>query len=44
MKMDNITKALKDLAKAVENNNTVDNVVIKIKLKKPKSDKATPKE
>ena len=33
--MENITKALQDLAKAVESNNTVQNVKVTITLKKP---------
>lgn len=39
--MDNIQKALKDLAKAVESNEMVANVKVTINLKKPKSNKAT---
>jgi len=43
--MDKISKALKELAKAVEDNATVDKVDIKITLKKPKPSKAMkPKE
>lgn len=38
--MENITKALQDLAKAVESNNTVEKVKVTITLKKPKSNKA----
>lgn len=38
--LDNIEKALRDLAKAVESNKMVANVKITINLKKPKSDKA----
>lgn len=38
--MENITKALQDLAKAVENNKTVQNVKVTITLKKPKPNKA----
>lgn len=41
--MQNITKALQDLAKAVESNNTVQNVKVTITLKKPTSSKAKPK-
>ncbi len=39
--MDNITKALQDLAKAVESNDTVERVKVTITLKKPKPSKAT---
>lgn len=39
--MDNIEKALKDLAKAVESNPTVKSVKVTITLQKPKPDKAT---
>lgn len=38
--MDKIAKALKDLAKAVETNETVAKVTVKVELKKPKSNKA----
>ena len=38
--MDRITKALKDLATAVESNDTVDKVKVTITLKKPKPTKA----
>jgi len=38
--MDNITKALKDLTKAVESNETVASVKVTITLKKPKPNKA----
>ena len=38
--MENITKALQDLAKAVESNDTVEKVKVTITLKKPKSNKA----
>lgn len=38
--MQDITKALQDLAKSVDNNDTVQSVVVKITLKKPKSNKA----
>ena len=38
--MKSITKALKDLAKAVESNRTVEKVKVTITLKKPKSNKA----
>lgn len=41
--MENIQKALQDLAKAVENNEIVSSVIVKITLKKPKSNKAKPK-
>ena len=40
--MQNITKALQDLAKAVEHNETVHNVKVTITLKKPTSSKAKP--
>ncbi len=39
--MDNITKALKDLEKAVLNNNTVASVKVTLTLKTPKPNKAT---
>ena len=39
--MDDITKALQDLAKAVESNDTVERVKVTITLKKPKPSKAT---
>lgn len=42
--MQNITKALQDLAKAVENNEIVSSVSVKINLKKPKPSKAKPKD
>lgn len=38
--MQDITKALQDLAKAVESNDTVQSVKVTITLKKPKSNKA----
>lgn len=38
--MDEIKKALQDLAEAIENQNAVESVRISIVLKKPKSDKA----
>nr|DAD83082.1 MAG TPA: hypothetical protein [Caudovirales sp. ct1Jx6] len=38
--MDNITKALQDLMKAVESNDTVASVKVTITLKKSKSSKA----
>ena len=41
--MDNITKALQDLAKAVKGNDTVERVKVTITLKKPKSSKAKTK-
>lgn len=41
--MEEITKALKDLAKAVKSNDTVERVKVTITLKKPKSSKAKPK-
>ena len=40
--MDNIEKALKDLAKALESNPTVERVKVTITLVKPKPDKASP--
>ena len=40
--MDNITKALQDLVRAVENNDTVERVKVEFTLKKPKSSKAKP--
>lgn len=40
--MKDITKALQDLAKAVEHNDTVQSVKVTITLKKPKSSKAKP--
>lgn len=39
--MDDITKALQDLAKAIENQNAVASVKITITLNKPKQSKAT---
>ena len=39
--MDNIEKALRDLAKAVEGNQTVKSVKVTITLQKPKPSKAT---
>lgn len=39
--MDKITKALQDLAKAVESNDTVERVKVTIVLKKPKQSKAS---
>ena len=39
--MDEIEKALKDLAKAVESNEIVASVKVTITLKKPKSNKAS---
>ena len=41
--MDNIEKALRELAKALEENDTVARVKIEITLTKPKPDKASPK-
>ena len=41
--MKNITKALQDLAKAVESNNTVASVKVTITFKKPKLSKAKAK-
>ncbi len=38
--MENIEKALRDLAKAVESNPTVKNVKVTITMQKPKSRKA----
>lgn len=40
--MENIEKALRDLAKAVESNPTVKSVKVTITLQKPKPSKATP--
>ena len=40
--MDKIAKALQDLAKAVECNDTVERVKVTISLKKPKPSKAKP--
>ncbi len=40
--MEKITKALQDLAKAVESNKTVKSVKVTITLEKPKSNKAKP--
>ncbi len=40
-KMEEITKALRDLAKAIENQKAVESVRISITLKKQKSDKAS---
>ena len=40
--MDNIEKALRDLAKAVESNPTVKSVKVTITLQKPKPSKAKP--
>ena len=40
--MDNIEKALKELQKAIESNETVSKVSITITMTKPKSDRATP--
>lgn len=42
--MDDITKALQDLAKAIENQKAVESVRISILLKKPKTSKANPKD
>ena len=39
--MDKIAKALQDLAKAVESNDTVERVKVTITLKKPKPSQAT---
>lgn len=41
--MENITKALQDLAKAVESNKTVKSVKVTITMQKPKPSKAEPK-
>lgn len=41
--MDNIEKALQDLAKALEHNDTVERVKVTITLVKPKPSKAKPK-
>lgn len=40
--MDSIEKALRELAKAVESNDTVERVKVTITLKKPKPSKARP--
>ena len=40
--MEKIAKALQDLAKAVESNDTVERVKVTISLKKPKPSKAKP--
>lgn len=40
--MENIEKALRELAKALESNDTVERVNVTITLKKPKSSKARP--
>lgn len=40
--MNNITKALQDLAKAVESNPTVKSVKVTVTLQKPKTSKAKP--
>ena len=40
--MENIEKALRDLAKAVESNPTVKSVKVTINLQKPKPSKAIP--
>lgn len=40
--MENITKALQDLAKAVESNPTVKSVKVTVTLQKPKPSKAQP--
>lgn len=40
--MNDITKALQDLAKAVESNPTVKSVKVTVTLQKPKSSKAKP--
>ena len=42
--MENITKALQDLANAVNSNDTVERVKVTITLKKPKSSKAKSKD
>lgn len=41
--MENIAKALQDLAKAVESNDAVERVKVTITLKKPKASKANTK-
>ena len=41
--MENITKALQDLVKAVKSNDTVERVKVTFTLKKPKSSKAKTK-
>lgn len=40
--MDNIEKALRDLARALKSNDTVERVKVTITLVKPKPDKAKP--
>ncbi len=40
--MDNIEKALQDLARALKSNDTVERVKVTITLVKPKPDKAKP--
>ena len=42
--MENITKALQDLANAVKSNDTVERVKVTITLKKPKTSKAKAKD
>ncbi len=42
--MDNIEKALRDLVDAVKSNETVERVTVTITLKKPKPNKAKPKD
>lgn len=42
--MDEIKKALQDLANAIDNQTAVDSIKITITLKKPKSNKATTKD
>ena len=42
--MENITKALQDLANAVKSNDTVERVKVTITLKKPKTSKAKTKD
>lgn len=40
-KQADIVKALQEIAKAIENNEAVAKVIVKIELQKPKSSKAT---
>lgn len=44
MENNNITRALQELAKAVEGNDTVERVKVTITLKEPKSSKANTKD
>ena len=40
LSMDEIKKAVQDIAKALENNESVEKVIVKIEIKKQKSSKA----